>query len=239
MNPKNVQIIINSRDRVTPLSQLVTWLTKAGYTNLVILDNKSKYPPLLEYYEQIKNVANVIKLGKNLLSKALWSWSEARHVVKPPFVYTDSDVVPDKSCPHNVVEFLLKASEHLGEPYKVGLSLKIDDIPDCYSQAERVRKWEAQMWTTEIGRVDNVPIYKAGVDTTFALYPAFRPFQISGVRVGAPYIARHVPWYVDSSEPTEEDLFYKQHVAHGTHTWGIDDCHSSGVKRYCKVHNAK
>jgi hypothetical protein len=236
MDPKNVQIVINSRDRLTPLAALITWLRNAKYTNLVILDNQSTYPPLLEYYEKLGKSVNVIKLGKNLLSKALWCWASARHVIQTPFVYTDPDVVPTEDCPHDIIEFLLKVSDALGEPYKVGLSLKIDDIPDCYSQAERVRKWEAQMWKTVIGTVDSVPIYQAGVDTTFALYPAFRPFQISGVRVGAPYLARHLPWYVDSSKPTEEDTYYKQHVARGTHTWGVDACHSPSVKRYCDNH---
>lgn len=233
MNPKDIQIFINNRDRLTPLCELITWLLDTGHRNLIVLDNDSTYPPLLEYYDAIDGMVNVIRLGKNLLSKALWCWTASRRSVCAPFVYTDSDIVPVKECPDNVIEHLLGVAQYLGDPYKVGLGLKIDDIPDHYSQAEKVRAWEGQMWKKEIGQLNGVPIYSAGVDTTFALYTEFRPFSLQAVRVGAPYIARHTPWYVNSAELTEEDIYYEQHAAHGCHNWGVSACYSSRVNEFC------
>jgi hypothetical protein len=231
---KDIQIIINSRDRLTCLQALIDWLLNSGYTNLNVLDNDSAYPPLLEYYENIRSEGvRVYKTGKNLLSKALWSWTEAWKVVTPPFIYTDPDVVPTEDCPEDLAAFLVDAAAYLGNPYKVGPALKIDDIPDHYSQAPKVRKWEGEHFWDEICKFQDVPIYRAAIDTTFALYTApFRPFQISGVRVGEPYVFRHLPWYTDSQRPTEEEIFYEKRVQHGTHSWGLDRCYSGAVNRY-------
>src|SRR5437016_2259980 len=53
-NSKQIPIIINNRNRVTYLLQLISWLEKSGYNNIYIIDNNSKYPPLLEYYSKTK-----------------------------------------------------------------------------------------------------------------------------------------------------------------------------------------
>ena len=36
-------------------------------------------------------------------------------------------------------------------------------------------------------------------------------------RVGPPYTMRHLPWYMDSKNPTEEDLFYFSKISTSTH----------------------
>ena len=233
MNPKDTPIIINNRDRLTCLCELVTWLYELGHHNLTILDNDSTYPPLLEYYEALEGMVNVVPLRKNLGSKALWCWSEARKMIRPPFIYTDPDVVPIAECPDDIVSFLLRVADYLGCPHKIGLGLKIDDIPDHYAAAPMVREWESQFWTQRIGELEGVPIYHAAVDTTFALYTDFTPFSLHGVRTGPPYVARHLPWYLDSKQPGDEELFYEQHASKAFHNWGIETCSSRAVLHRC------
>jgi len=234
MDPKSIPVIINSRDRAASLCELVTWLYERDYRNLIILDNASTYPPLLEYYEQLEGIAEVVYLRKNLGSKALWCWSESGNMIHAPFVYTDPDVVPSAECPDNVVEFLLGVADYLGCPHKIGLGLKIDDIPDHYAAAPMVREWESQFWNRPIGKLDGVPIYSAAVDTTFALYTSFSHFSLHGVRTGAPYVARHMPWYVQSEFPSEEDIYYEQHASKAFHNWGLKSCSSQAVRNKCK-----
>ncbi len=56
-------------------------------------------------------------------------------------------------------------------------------------------------------------LYKARVDTTFALY---RPycfgsasfFQVT-FRLGGKYSMRHQPWYANTLNPTDEEKFYQ------------------------------
>jgi hypothetical protein len=233
MDYKGILIIINNRNRLKSLCQLITWLQERGYWNLMVLDNDSDYPPLLEYYDCLEGMVNVVKLGRNLLSKALWCWTASRQSIFGPFVYTDSDIVPIDECPENIVECLWEVAEQYGMPNKVGLGLKINDIPDHYSQAERVRKWEARFWKREIGYCNYAPVYSAAVDTTFALYPEFRPFSLNAIRTGYPMIARHLPWYSDSANPTEEETYYEQHASLACHCWGVSDCFSDGVRKEC------
>jgi hypothetical protein len=231
---KDTPIIINNRDRVTSLCRLISWLLEAGHTNITVLDNDSSYPPLLEYYETLDGLVTVAPLAKNLGSKAVWVWSESTKCVKSPFVYTDSDIVPTEECPKDLIDFLIRVSERFGSPNKVGVGLKIDDLPDCYAKKDWVCQWESQYWDKKVGEMDGVPIYSAFVDTTFALYPEFKLFSLHGIRTGPPYTARHVPWYVDSANPSEEDLYYERHASRSFHNWGINECHSKAVRNKCE-----
>ena len=43
---EQVPIFINSRDRVTPLRELVEWCEHAGQTRIYLVDNDSTYPTL-------------------------------------------------------------------------------------------------------------------------------------------------------------------------------------------------
>ena len=54
-------------------------------------------------------------------------------------------------------------------------------------------------------------MFKAPIDTTFAVYkPYFKgefiDIQQLYLRTGFPYSVRHLPWYVDNNNLTEEEL---------------------------------
>ena len=51
---RDIPIFINARDRLGVMKKLIDWLLNAGYRNLIILDNNSTYPPLLEYYSALE-----------------------------------------------------------------------------------------------------------------------------------------------------------------------------------------
>jgi len=69
---RSVPIVINSRDRCSHLKQLVTWLLRSDYTNILILDNGTTYQPLLDYYNELCGHVTVWRLGKNLGHRAVW-----------------------------------------------------------------------------------------------------------------------------------------------------------------------
>lgn len=195
-------ILINCRDRVTPLRTLVDWLERAGHERITLLDNASTYPPLLEYYEQTPH--DVVRFSDNLGSRSLW---EADIVPAEPFIYTDPDVIPVEECPLDAVARLLDVLGHYQVP-KVGLGLYLEDVP----LSLKCLPWER-------GPEINGEIVEAGVrhsliDTTFAAYPAdCRDFLFQGMRTTFPYVARHVSWYV--TEPDVEERFYLDHAISG------------------------
>jgi len=214
-NYRLVPIIINSRDRQSCLAQLVAWLRSAGYTNLAILDNDSTYPPLLEYLRAIGDEILVFRSTRNLGPRALWSSGLVGLVSDVPFVYTDPDVIPTEDCPSDAVLTLANLLATHRQAPKAGLGIRIDDIPDTYEHSSSVRSWEARFWQRPLPG----NCYDATVDTTFALYRPGSWHQLQAVRAGAPYLVRHLPWYVDSSRPTPEDRYYADHAFSEMSSW--------------------
>ncbi|MFN8210054.1 MAG: glycosyltransferase [Bacteroidales bacterium] len=215
---RDIPIIINNFNRLGYLRQLVSALEKRGYRNIHILDNCSSYPPLLEYYKSCN--CNVIRLDKNLGAYSLWRSGVIRKFNKDYFVYTDPDVLPVEECPDDFLDFFLKALKDHPLASKVGFSLKIDDIPDFFAPKEKVLAHEKTFYRF---LDEDEKLYYAPIDTTFALY---RPraqwkhanYNIEMYRAAWPYTARHLPWYLDSSNPDEETLYYLE-TANRTATW--------------------
>lgn len=205
----DIPIIINSFNRKTTLEKLIFSLEKRGYKNIVILDNKSTYPPLLEYYKTIPY--EIIWLD-NLGFKALW---KAKHVRKrfcsDYYIYTDSDVELDDNCPYDLIESMLDLLKNrYKNAFKIGPSLRIDDLPHCFSLRDKVIEWESRYFANEPNG-DN--LYRAPIDTTFALYrPRIglsRRSSLESYRMASPYQIKHLPWYADSNSLDEEELHYK------------------------------
>jgi hypothetical protein len=211
---KNIPIIINNRNRYTFLKKLVDRLHAGGYNNIVILDNASTYQPLLEYYSHVN--ARVIKLGKNMGFDALDQIALYKEIKSKYFVYTDSDVLPIEECPDNFIEYFHSILQKYPLVQKVGFSLKIDDLPSWYNKKADVIAWESSFWEDEL----EPDLYKAKIDTTFALHRPFAKISTKGrfdmIRTGYPYVARHLPWYVDSSNLTLEEQYYNGSVEIGT-----------------------
>ncbi len=216
-NPMSIPIIINNRNRYSFLKLQIQSLEKRGYTNICIIDNNSSYLPLLNYYDT-ECPYTVFRLKQNMGHLALWKSGLIKQFRSRYFVYTDSDVVLDECCPSDFMEQFVRVMKKYPLVEKVGFSLRIDDLPDSYDHKQQVIDWESQFWKRKIS--ENPPLYKAAIDTTFALH---RPYYIVGgnlhspiIRLGKPYTALHMPWYNDSANLNEEELYYIRHCETST-----------------------
>lgn len=216
VDPKQIPVVINNRNRYTYLMQLIAWLEKAGMKNIIILDNDSTYPKLLEYYADTDH--RVVKLGANVGHLALWKSALYDEIKSRYYIYTDPDVVPSENCPSDLSLFLLKQLEKYSSIEKIGLGLKIDDLPDHYFNKQKVIEWESKYWKNIVAP----GIYNAEVDTTFALYRPFtdgKTWVAPAYRTGEPYVAHHLPWYENSADPGEENEYYSSHARQGASHW--------------------
>ncbi len=206
---KAFPIFINSCDRLGCLQKLVDWLLSAGYTQLYILDNASTYQPLLNYYRLLEERGvKVLYLRQNMGYKALWKSNilEILQVVTP-YVYTDSDVVPGKRCPDDLVRHLLKVLQTYPYLKKAGCALAYEDI--TFYGAEEIRKKEAGFYDIALEK----EVYFAAVDTTFALYRNYHHYSLyEAARVGGRITARHLPWYYDYEQLPEDEAYYLAHA---------------------------
>jgi hypothetical protein len=207
----SIPIIINNFNRLTYLKLLIQKLEEHNLHNIIILDNNSSYPPLLEYYKICKYPVHYF--NENLGFLALWKSNLYDEIYsKSYYVLTDPDVIPDPDCPKDFIAHFYNLLQKHPELDKIGFSLRIDNIPDHYDRKQQVFEIENLFWKKKIGN----DYFKAVIDTTFALYrPGVKGgFWINAGRTLPPYSALHLPWYENSEHPDEETLYYRNQAVY-------------------------
>jgi len=202
--PQPTVYIIN-RNRVTSLRRLVKWLLEANTDRVVILDNASDYPPLVDYYEhEMPKEVDLVYVNENLGPHSLYKLGLVEEE-KRDYIMTDSDVVPSECCPKDLITKMQEVLARHANRCKCGPSLRTDNIPDTVPWKDRLIRENADFWRT---RLDH-ECFAAAIDTTFALYRYGRwagPDPAAGIRLDFPYVAEHLPWYVYPL--TEEEIYY-------------------------------
>lgn len=206
--PAKMPIFVNARDRLTCLRQLLSWLSDAGYCNIVIIDNASTYPDLVAFLRECS--CPVLRLKTNLGHTALWRIRELRSVIRSEwFVYTDPDIVPIESCPRDVISHLYAVMNRHRDYVKAGLGLLLTDVPDCYYLKEFVLRGQENLY----GREVEPDVFEADTDTTFAVYRLGTPYVRSpSLRTRGDCQGRHLSWYLDSAHPDDEEKYYRDHA---------------------------
>jgi GT2 family glycosyltransferase len=218
-NISDIPVFIICFERVQSLKLLVSWLENVGLRKIIFIDNDSSYPELIDYYKQSNY--QLLRLYRNIGHTVPWSLSIIRILVPSDYyIVTDPDIIPTQNCPSDAIMHLASIHKLFPLYQKVGLGLKIDDLPDYYPLRNDVIAWERQFWQTQL--TEN--IYDAAVDTTFALY---KPFTFNytltpSLRTGDPYMARHLPWYVDPSKPDKEEIYYRRRANKNITSWNVD-----------------
>lgn len=198
-------VFINNRNRVSTLKNLIKWLENKN-VQIIVLDNDSTYPPLIEYYKYLNH--EVVMLKENFGNQALYKWGGHMNYVGRYFIYTDSDLIPKEDCPSDLVDYLIYSKQKYPHVNKVGASLEIKDIPDFYAFKKDVINWESKYWIEELDQ-----FYIADVDTTFAVYDKLsesgRLHLINNcLRTKRPYVMKHLPWYLELNALDEEEKYY-------------------------------
>lgn len=212
---RDIPIIINSRDRVGCLKQLVNWCLQGGYRRIYILDNASTYKPLLAYYNFIEQHAGVavVRISANLGHTALWRANVLYRLgISGMFVYTDSDILPVETCPTDVVRHLAELLVRYPDIDKAGPGLVTDDIADDYRGTQ---EYEAGFYHVPLEK----DVWFASIDTTFALYRPGCPYRTTKcIRTTGDMMARHLPWYMGKDNLPEDERYYVEH-ANSSSNW--------------------
>ena len=141
------------------------------------------------------------------------------------YVVTDSDIVLNNKLPLDFMDEMLRyMDKYFKRITKVGLALDIKNLPEFYPLKNKVIEWEKQFWTQEI----EPNIFKASVDTTFALYKPQYPKSFNnvnflrGIRMAGKFMAKHGGWYIDPLNYSEENLHYIKSVKKSS-SWKLDE----------------
>lgn len=225
-NPLTIPIVIINFNQLFFLEKLVDDLLQRGFQNIVIIDNKSSYPPLLSYYQKISQQVAIEYMDDNYGHLVFFKTAYLQHkYARGYYVITDPDIGMNPRLPIHFMDFLIELlNKKFNSLTKVGFALNITDIPDSYLLKDKVIQWEQQFWQNQIA----ADLFEAGIDTTFALYkpgyPKFfknEPF-VKAIRVGGDFTAIHGGWMIDSTNLTDENQYYMKHSSTVSNSWKYD-----------------
>jgi hypothetical protein len=91
---------------------------------------------------------------------------------------------------------------------KASLALRIDDIPDHYPFKDLVKDHQSICWYPT-GEPD---VYKAVTDMTFTMDQKIKGHRYESIRLGGKFRTKHVPWYIDFNNISEEEEYYIENI---------------------------
>lgn len=243
-NPKSIPIVIINFNQLYYLQKLVDFLVSRHFEKIVIVDNLSTYPPLLEYYKNLPRTVILERMKENYGHMVFFENTELQEKYgKGFYVVTDADIVPNENLPEDFMDMMLGILiKELNKVTKVGFALKTDDIPDDYPFKKQVLNWEKKFW--KVSYPYPVKSYYAKIDTTFALYMPHYPqlFNridfLQGVRIAGNFTASHGGWYVDPLNMTDEQQFY-QATSSNASSWLIKSDGNLDLKHSHKYSSPK
>lgn len=205
-----MNIFITIWNRFTWAIPLFEDFTKAGLT-VIIIDNNSTYPPLLEWYEK-SCPYKVIRMKENNSAWAFFTTSLYQEYRDRYFMISDSDQ-DISQVPSDWVNVLMKGLDEKDDNvWKSGLSQKIDDIQTNNPYAKEIYDYEKAFYSN----INKFGYYKVWMDLGIAIYDRERrgenPIKegnwYCAVRSPIPYQSRHLDWYVTPETLREEDIYY-------------------------------
>lgn len=205
-------LIVITRDRVSYTRLCLESLTPYEL-DIHIVDHGSTWEPMLDWLDQCPYPVH--RRG-DLPPRALWEWDGLQRIVAGrPYLVTDPDIVLDADIPQDWLCHMFDQLAGGDDVVKVGLGLRLDDLPNT-PLAAKVYRWESAFWCARTAGG-----YRAPVDTTIALYqplPQQPEFRLGpAIRLDSPYVARHLPWYGDLDEA--ETDHYRRHALPGASHW--------------------
>lgn len=224
---KTIPLIIPNFNQLTYTKQLVDWWLCHTNEQVWILDQKSTYGPLLDWYAVIEvDNDRVCRLNyptnaprQNLaafLSETILKTLDADF-----YCISDPDILPCDDTPDDFLELFQYCIERM-QYHHAGFSLKLDDLPDyeenkgggCQMQRSWIMENERRFWQRPIPvrfRDRQLTGFQAPIDTTFAMYRRAAGWPPKGSdwdRAMRICTARHQPWYIDPKNLTDEQRFY-------------------------------
>lgn len=214
-----IPIFIICKDRVTVLQKCIASYEKLGDVEIIIIDNGSTYPPMLEWqlqcpYKIYRNqpagtTADISESVGNIIEH----WYKTND--SPYYIVTDPDIELESPSP-KLLEYYADILDKEWTAMVVGPMLRIDDIPDHFCLKEEMKASHIlQFWHKTPIEYKESKLQKASIDTTFGMYRKGYKFRrlSPGIRVYEPYMARHLDWYIDTSNLTDEQEYYMAHAS--------------------------
>jgi len=197
-----IPVIINNRNLFTWVVEMVNKIkTYEGVGEIIIIDNGSDYPPLLEWYQT--NPCTIHKTD-NIGHTAAWQIL-GDVITNSDYVITDADMGL-LDTPSDTLLYLKDNMDSLGLD-KIGLGLNWGIVKEDSLYYNHIQSYEKNRWDS--AHINNI-YTDIAIDTTFALYKKGTPYFVGGASTTYPYVSRHYPWEFNQEnyENNEEFKYY-------------------------------
>jgi len=209
-----IPVLINNFNRLDLLKLQIEWLHSLNENiAIIVVDNASTYPPLLNFYKTLKTLntnIQVVYLGFNSWRKGV-EYLAGKLKSFPKIVITDVDLLPYPTTPTDIFTHLSMLLDKYPDYNHIGTSLEINDLPDTNPLKQKVVQFESRYWTPYTKQL-NQEVFIADIDTTFAMYRNTSKILSTGpaLRTDRPYTLKHVDWYMTPNNYTKE---YQNYLA--------------------------
>ena len=226
--PDDIPIIIPVFNTPTYLASMIDQLEERGWTNIIICDNGSTYPLMINLLNELSNRYDVVFWGKNMGPRVYTEDKDICSRMPKYFILTDPDLLFNEKMPVNAID-KMKRIVDMYDVSKVGLAIDINtpEERERFFNAHQVDLWERNYWTRKLDRYpEKDDLYAAPIDTTFSLYnrnkflseidhvPGRMTCNTSAIRIAGRFTCRHMGWWAKQPLTDDEYEFYKN-----THTW--------------------
>ena len=212
-----IPIFIISYNQYTYLKSMVEQLQRFPGLTIYVIDNKSTYPPLVEYLKSIEGSVKVLYQDKNY-GHEVYERDDIIALGGDKYIVTDPDLVLNPKMPLNFLEILSELSDRY-RTNKIGPALDITNGIDLSrrldsNDGKTISEHESIFWKD---RVDDptYEMYRADIDTTFALINKkyyVKQKRDNSIRIAGDFTAVHRTWLKDYEKellPGELDYYMK------------------------------
>jgi hypothetical protein len=220
---RDIPIFVPAFENPTYVRNMIDQLTARHLTNIIVVDNASSSAEMRALLDGDLG-ATVVRLSSNRGPRHILLDDDIYFSLPPLFCVTDPDLELNPELPNDFLAKLVTLTERF-QIGKAGFSLDISE-PSRMRQERfdmdgiryKITEWEQQFWTNPVGELDGIgTIYRATIDTTFAVYNKKyfrRETYQDAVRVAGSFTCRHLPWYLETDLPEEEERMYRESSRH-------------------------
>ena len=231
-----IPIFILTCDRLTVLKKSIQSYYDYIKTpfEIVIIDLGSTYEPTREFLRHLEYEGKKVYWKERVFLKRQFNKpiGEAvqdyfRNHPKSNYIVTDSDIALD-NVEGDILEVYTFLLEKFPRMPHVGPIMRTDDLPDCFPRKEGIINWEKKLNSRRVNSIQykgkTIKYISSYLDSTFRMNRAGTLWKRAkrAFRVLPPYGSKHLDWYLDPENLTEDHKYYMEHAsANVSHSWGV------------------
>ena len=201
---------------------------------IIIIDFGSTYEPTQDFLRHLEHEGKKVYWKERIFLKldfdrpiqeAIRDYFKTHP--RSNYVVTDPDIALD-NVEGNILEVYAYLLESFPRMPHVGPIMRTDDLPDCFPGKEGIINWERKLNSRRVNSIQykgkTIKFVSSYLDSTFRMNRAGTLWKRAkrAFRVLPPYGAKHLDWYLDPENLTEDHKYYMEHAsANVSHSWGV------------------